>query len=127
MADVSGHGVSAGMLMSSLQTAFHTLVPLAEFPLEVLERINRLYAHNINFTTFVTMFFGRLDARHAAASPTEARDTTPATCIERDHGRGDPAAPHRTGDRSDGGIRRSDSEAGAAALGRCAWCSTPMA
>jgi sigma-B regulation protein RsbU (phosphoserine phosphatase) len=62
MADVSGHGVSAGMLMTSLQTAFHTLVPVAESPLEVLERINHLYMHNINFTTFVTIFFGKLDA-----------------------------------------------------------------
>jgi sigma-B regulation protein RsbU (phosphoserine phosphatase) len=62
MADVSGHGVSAGMLMTSLQTAFHTLVPAAESPLEVLERINHLYMHNINFTTFVTIFFGKLDA-----------------------------------------------------------------
>ncbi len=62
MADVSGHGVSAGMLMTSLQTAFHTLVPAAESPLDVLERINHLYMHNINFTTFVTIFFGKLDA-----------------------------------------------------------------
>jgi len=68
MADISGHGVSAGMLMSSLQTAFHTLAPLADSPLEVLERINRLYAHNINFTTFVTVFFGRLDASNGQFS-----------------------------------------------------------
>lgn len=61
VADVSGHGVSAGMLMTSLQTAFHTLVPEAISPTEVLERINRLYIHNIKFTTFVTIFFGRLD------------------------------------------------------------------
>jgi sigma-B regulation protein RsbU (phosphoserine phosphatase) len=61
MADVSGHGVSAGMLMSSLQTAFHTLVPSTDSPLTVLERINHLYAHNINFTTFVTIFFAKLD------------------------------------------------------------------
>ena len=27
----------------------------------VLKRINRLYVHNINFTTFVTLFFARLD------------------------------------------------------------------
>jgi len=59
LADVSGHGVSAGMFMSSLQTAFHTLVPDAESPLDVLERINRLYIHNINFTTFVTIFFSK--------------------------------------------------------------------
>jgi sigma-B regulation protein RsbU (phosphoserine phosphatase) len=61
IADVSGHGVSAGMFMSSLQTAFHTLVPEADSPLEVLERINRLYVHNIKFTTFVTIFFGQYD------------------------------------------------------------------
>ena len=61
LADVSGHGVSAGMLMSSLQTAFHTLVPLSDSPLDVLERINHLYAHNIRFTTFVTVFFGKFD------------------------------------------------------------------
>jgi len=61
MADVSGHGVSAGMFMSSLQTAFHTLVPDADSPVDVLERINRLYIHNINFTTFVTIFFGKYD------------------------------------------------------------------
>jgi len=61
IADISGHGVSAGMLMTSLQTAFHTLVPDALSPVQVLERINRLYIHNINFTTFVTIFFARLE------------------------------------------------------------------
>jgi sigma-B regulation protein RsbU (phosphoserine phosphatase) len=61
MADVSGHGVSAGMFMSSLQTAFHTLVPEVDSPLDVLERINRLYIQTINFATFVTIFFGKYD------------------------------------------------------------------
>ena len=61
VADVSGHGVSAGMLIASLQTAFHTLAPEADSPVNVLERINRLYVHNINFTTFVTLFYARLD------------------------------------------------------------------
>ena len=63
IADVSGHGVSAGMLMTSLQTAFHTLVPDTNSPVDVLRRINRLYIHNIHFTTFVTIFFSRLDPR----------------------------------------------------------------
>lgn len=61
IADVSGHGVSAGMFMSSLQTAFHTLIPETDSPLHALERINRLYIHNINFTTFVTIFLGKYD------------------------------------------------------------------
>ena len=55
--------VSAGMLMTSLQTAFHTLVPESNSPLNVLERINRLYIHNIKFTTFVTIFFAKFDPK----------------------------------------------------------------
>src|SRR5688572_23837018 len=61
IADVSGHGVSAGMLMSSLQTALRTMAPDTDSPAEILERINRFYIHNINFTTFVTVFLARLD------------------------------------------------------------------
>jgi len=56
VADISGKGVSGGMLMSSLQTAFHTLVPETDSPTGVLERINRLYIHNIHVTTYVTVF-----------------------------------------------------------------------
>jgi phosphoserine phosphatase RsbU/P len=61
MADISGHGFASGMLMSSLQTAFHTLVPESLGPADILERLNRLYVHNINFTTFITIFFARYD------------------------------------------------------------------
>lgn len=61
IADVSGHGVSAGMLMSSLQTALRTMAPEYETPAEVLERINRFYIHNIHFSTFVTVFLARFD------------------------------------------------------------------
>jgi len=61
IADVSGHGVSAGMLMSSLQTAIRTMAPDANSPAEILERINRFYIHNINFTTFVTVFLAQFD------------------------------------------------------------------
>ncbi|HEX6035242.1 MAG TPA: PP2C family protein-serine/threonine phosphatase [Anaerolineales bacterium] len=61
IADVSGHGVAAGMLMSSLQTAIRTMAPDADAPTEILERINRFYIHNIHFTTFVTVFLARFD------------------------------------------------------------------
>lgn len=61
IADVSGHGVSAGMLMSSLQTALRTMAPDSDSPAEIMERINRFYIHNINFTTFVTVFLARFD------------------------------------------------------------------
>jgi sigma-B regulation protein RsbU (phosphoserine phosphatase) len=61
IADVSGHGVAAGMLMSSLQTALRTMAPDTDSPAEILERINRFYIHNIHFTTFVTVFLARFD------------------------------------------------------------------
>ena len=61
IADITGHGFSAGMLMSSLQTAIRTMAPETDAPSEILERLNRFYLHNINFTTFVTMFLARFD------------------------------------------------------------------
>jgi sigma-B regulation protein RsbU (phosphoserine phosphatase) len=61
IADIPGHGVSAGMLMSSLQTAIRTMGPETDSPSEILERINRFYIHNIHFTTFVTVFLARFD------------------------------------------------------------------
>jgi sigma-B regulation protein RsbU (phosphoserine phosphatase) len=84
MADISGHGVAAGMLMSSLQTAFHTLVPDSVGPAEVLERINRLYIHNVNFTTFITIFFGRLDPRTRTLTYASAGHNPPLLYRSRD-------------------------------------------
>jgi len=75
--DVSGHGVSAGMLMTSLQTVFHTLAPEMDSPVAVLKRINRLYVHNIHFTTFVTLFFARLDTQKRQLSYASAGHNPP--------------------------------------------------
>jgi sigma-B regulation protein RsbU (phosphoserine phosphatase) len=62
IADVMGHGVSASLLMSSLQTALHTLIPDADSTAEVMQRVNRYYLHNVNLTTFVTVFLGQFDS-----------------------------------------------------------------
>jgi sigma-B regulation protein RsbU (phosphoserine phosphatase) len=59
--DVVGHGVSAGLFMASIQTALRTLTPEFRSPAEALYRVNRLYAHNPHFTTFVTLFLGAYD------------------------------------------------------------------
>lgn len=77
IADVSGHGVSAGMLMSSLQTVFHTLAPETDSAVDVLRRINRLYVNNISFTTFVTIFFARLDPQTRLLSYASAGHNPP--------------------------------------------------
>lgn len=77
VADVSGHGMSAGMLMTSLQTAFHTLVLGSDSPLEILERINHLYIHNIKFSTFVTIFFASLNPQTKMLSYANAGHSSP--------------------------------------------------
>jgi len=61
IADAAGHGVSAGLLMASVQAALRMLTPESESPDEVLGRINHYFNHNIHFTTFVTLFLARLD------------------------------------------------------------------
>jgi len=63
IADAVGHGLSASMLMTSLQATLHTLLPDNPSPAAVLQRINRFYLHNINYTTFVTAFLGKFDPR----------------------------------------------------------------
>ena len=78
IADVSGHGVSAGMLMSSLQTAIRTMAPDTDSPAEILERINRFYIHNINFTTFVTVFLARFDPATLTLTYVNAGHNPPA-------------------------------------------------
>jgi sigma-B regulation protein RsbU (phosphoserine phosphatase) len=61
IADVAGHGISASLLMASIQTALRTLVPESDSPSDVLQRVNRFLLHNVHFTTFVTIFLGRFD------------------------------------------------------------------
>ena len=78
IADVSGHGVSAGMLMSSLQTAIQTMAPDSSSPAEILERINRFYIHNINFTTFVTIFLARYDPNDGTLTYVNSGHNPPA-------------------------------------------------
>ena len=78
IADVSGHGVSAAMLMSSLQTALQTMAPDTDSPAEILERINRFYIHNIRFTTFVTVFLARYDASNRTLTYVNSGHNPPA-------------------------------------------------
>lgn len=84
IADVSGHGVSAGMLMSSLQMAIRTMAPETDVPAEILERINRFYIHNINYTTFVTIFLARFDPVTLTLTYVNAGHNPPAVRRRRD-------------------------------------------
>ena len=63
IADVMGKGMSASLLMASLQASLRILVPENCSPAEVVNRLNHIFCHNIHLTKFVTMFLGRFDPR----------------------------------------------------------------
>lgn len=87
IADVAGKGVSASLLMASVQTALRALVPLSETPVEVLRQLNRLFYHNINFTTFVTLFLGSFDPKLQTLTYSSAGHNPPLVFCKRPNGR----------------------------------------
>lgn len=62
IADVAGHGVSASLHMASIQAMLRSIVLTSHSPSEVTSQIHKLFVHNINFTTFVTLFIGAFDS-----------------------------------------------------------------
>ena len=59
--DVSGKGMPAALLMSSLQTAVHLLAEESPAPLAMVNRLNRLLCAKKLGNRFITFFFGVLD------------------------------------------------------------------
>jgi phosphoserine phosphatase RsbU/P len=61
VADVTGKGVPASLLMANLQACLHTLLP-DPGPLDgVAARVNRVICENTSATTFITAFFCAYD------------------------------------------------------------------
>lgn len=77
IADVAGKGMSAGLIMASVQTTLRSLAPNCHSPDLVLQQLNRIFAHNIRFTTFVTLFLGAYDAKTRTLSYTNAGHNPP--------------------------------------------------
>lgn len=59
--DVAGHGMSASLLMASVQATLRTLALDHEAPAGVFDRLNLLFSHNIRMTSFVSLFLARYD------------------------------------------------------------------
>jgi sigma-B regulation protein RsbU (phosphoserine phosphatase) len=56
IADVAGHGMSAGLHMASVQAMLRSIVSIYESPEGIIKQLHHLFIHNIRFTTFVTIF-----------------------------------------------------------------------
>jgi sigma-B regulation protein RsbU (phosphoserine phosphatase) len=59
LGDVSGKGMAASLLMSSLHAMFHTLIPLRLSLSEIMLRANHLLAENSPANTYATLVAGR--------------------------------------------------------------------
>lgn len=75
--DAVGHGVSSSLLMASMHAALETLIPLLDSPVEVIERINHLFLHNINITTFSSLFLCSFDPKTYQLSYSNAGHNPP--------------------------------------------------
>jgi serine phosphatase RsbU (regulator of sigma subunit) len=63
IADVSGKGVPAALLMSNCQAAFRSLVGLGLSPAALCARLNDVMARNVAPEQFVTLCYAELDPR----------------------------------------------------------------
>ena len=61
VADASGKGIPAALLMSNLQAGLRSFAPSSTGPAEVVTRLNRLLCTNRLTNKFVTLFYGVLD------------------------------------------------------------------
>ncbi|MBI1880475.1 MAG: serine/threonine-protein phosphatase, partial [Chloroflexi bacterium] len=91
IADVAGHGMSASLLMASLQPALRTLVLTTDSPAEVLQHLNRFFYHNVHLTTFVTLFLAQFDPTRRTLTYGNAGHNPPLVYRRRANG-GDPVA-----------------------------------
>ncbi len=78
IADVMGKGMPASMLMASLQASLRIIVPESNEPAEILQRVNRIFCHNIRLTKFVTLFLGRYDEETRTLTYANAGHNPPA-------------------------------------------------
>jgi uncharacterized protein YndB with AHSA1/START domain len=61
IADVSGKGMPAALLMSNLQAVVKALASENSSPKELVEKVNRVMCRNTTEAKFITLFYGLLD------------------------------------------------------------------
>lgn len=77
IADVSGKGISAALLMANVQAAVRAFATESASPAEVCERLNSVLCTNTASDKFVTLFYGVLDAKNATLTFTNAGHLQP--------------------------------------------------
>jgi len=75
--DVSGKGVTAGLMMSGLQVAFRIFVKADPDPATFVTQLNETLRENLPRSKFVTLFLGCLDTRDGTIEYVNAGHTPP--------------------------------------------------
>lgn len=83
IADVTGKGVPASLLMSNLQACLRVLVPLDLSLEEATSHMNRVITENTGFDKFITYFHGIYDRRDGSFKYVNAGHN-PATLVRAD-------------------------------------------
>ncbi|MFY9676434.1 MAG: GAF domain-containing SpoIIE family protein phosphatase [Terriglobales bacterium] len=93
LADVSGKGTAAALLMSSTRGMVRSLAPISAGPGEVLTRLNTMLLQDFPDGRFVTMVYGELDPQrrtlrlaNAGHLPPLLLDSKGACWIQSEHG-----------------------------------------
>ncbi|MHB0971153.1 MAG: SpoIIE family protein phosphatase [Thermoanaerobaculia bacterium] len=76
-ADVSGKGITAGLLMAGLQSSFRIFVATDPTPAELTRKLNLSLKENMPQGKFITLFAGRLDPATGVVEFTNAGHTPP--------------------------------------------------
>lgn len=77
IADVSGKGITAGLMMAGLQASFRILCKSDPSPGELVSQLNVALKENLPQSKFVTLFLGRLDTLSGAVEYANAGHTPP--------------------------------------------------
>ena len=77
IADVSGKGVTAGLMMAGLQASFRIFCKSDPSPAQLLGQLNAALKENLPQSKFITLFAGRLDTKSGLVEYANAGHTPP--------------------------------------------------
>ncbi len=84
LADVSGKGMPAALLMSAVRGIMRSLAPLVSGPSEMLARVNRMLLDSFETGRYVTMIYGVLDPTQRKFTFSSAGHPWPLLCHHSD-------------------------------------------
>ena len=84
IADVSGKGVTAGLMMAGLQASFRIFCKTNPTPAELVSQLNVALKETLPQSKFVTLFLGRLDTSTGVIEYANAGHTPPLWIRSRD-------------------------------------------